>query len=303
MLGLSPATLNPAASQRNAIEPAVTSAIRKASLESGSPFELMMASAQLESGFRPGAKASSSSAAGLFQFTEQTWLDTVRRHGAEHGMASEAAAIVDKSGRLTTADPAIRKRILSLRSDLSVASAMAGDHLRDLSKKLSAGLGRVATAGEVYLGHFLGEHGAKQIITSGKNQIAANVLPEAARANSTLFYAPDGTPYTAGQFLQHIQKRLSQAFANTGATAGGSTSPAGSNQIANQATAPKGGLSGQATGIPQRIQSASERLVMAALVEPLTQSDQLNINSKSRLAKLESDLPAATLTALQMSPT
>ncbi len=303
MLGIPPVAFNSTQSARASVEPSITTAIRKASLESGSPFELMMASAQLESGFRTDAKSKASSAAGLFQFTEQTWLDTVRRHGAEHGMATEASAIVDQSGKLTTTNPALRQRILNLRNDLSVASAMAGDHLRDLSNKLSTGLGRAVTTGEVYLGHFLGAHGAKEMISAPKSQIAANVLPDAARANSSLFYAPDGTPYTAGQFLQHVQKRVSQAFADIGIAApNGTASPTRTTQIASVATVPPtAGASGQGTTIPQRVQSASEGLVMASLVEPFIQSDQLAAGSKAHHTKLESDMPAATLTALQMT--
>jgi hypothetical protein len=298
LLGLTPSTFNPAGTARASVEPEITTAVRKASLESGSPFELMMASAQMESGLRPSAKAGASSAAGLFQFTEQTWLDTVRRHGAEHGMATEASAVIDQDGRLTTSDPATRRHILNLRNDLSVASALAGDHLRDLSNKLSAGLGRAVTSGEIYLGHFLGAHGAKQIISAPQNQIAANVLPDAARSNNPLFYASDGTPFTAGQFLQHIQKRLSQAFADIGLAA-----PAETGAIETAAASTGIGISGHSAGSPQKIQSATEMQVMASLVEPLVQSNRDGTKPKSHHNKFESDMPAATLTALQMTTT
>ncbi len=300
MLGLSQLTFHPAGTRRISLDPAITSAVRKASQGSGSSFELMMASAQMESGLKPAAKSATSSAAGLFQFTEQTWLDTVRQHGAAHGMASEASAIVDQSGRLTTADPATRRRILSLRNDPTVASALAGDHLRDLSNKLSASLGRAVSAGEVYLGHFLGAHGAKQMITAPKSELAANVLPDAARANSALFYAPDGSPYTSGQFLQHVQKRLTQAFADIGnALRGDQAAKPSATVMANAGPA----LANPGAGASGNILNTSEGLIMASLLEQLRKSDPSGLTIKAHHTQLDSTVPAASLAALQMTNT
>jgi hypothetical protein len=305
LLGISSLTLHPAETRRVSVDPSISTAIQKASAESGSPFELLMASAQIESGLKSDAKAGNSSAVGLFQFTEQTWLDTVRRHGAEHGMAHEASAIIDQGGRLTAADPATRQRILNLRTDLSAASALAGDHLHDLSNILTAALGRAATAGEVYLGHFLGAHGAKQIIAAPQNQPAANVLPEAARANSRLFYAADGTPYTTGQFLQHVQTRLKQAFADVGsATPSRATNPASADRIASgPLTAGIAVTTGPSARIPPRIQSASERQAMASLMEPLLQHNQYDAESQAHRSKRPSTIPAAVLAAMRMMVT
>jgi hypothetical protein len=44
-----------------------------------------MAKASAESGLDAGAKAKTSTATGLFQFTEGTWLSMVREHGAKYG--------------------------------------------------------------------------------------------------------------------------------------------------------------------------------------------------------------------------
>ncbi|MEI6419686.1 MAG: transglycosylase SLT domain-containing protein, partial [Sphingomonadales bacterium] len=53
----------------------------------------LMATAQLESGLNSMAAAATSSARGLFQFTESTWLAMVRRHGAGHGLGWAADAL------------------------------------------------------------------------------------------------------------------------------------------------------------------------------------------------------------------
>ena len=300
MLGTISPAVYPTGSQRISSESEISTAIRKASAESGSPFELLMASAQMESGLRSDAKASTSSATGLFQFTEQTWLDAVRRHGAEHGMAGEASAIIDQGGRLSTADPELRQRILNLRTDPSVASALAADHMQDLSATLSAGLGRAATAGEVYLGHFLGAHGAQQIISAPQNQPAANLLPEAARANTRLFYAPDGTPYTAAQFLQQMHTRLNQAVADLGsATPGGAMQSADGAGTVNANPSATAGTSSLAASLPHRILSVPERQAMASLMAPLLQLDQYDSGLRARRARRDATALAATLAALQ----
>src|ERR1700690_3490343 len=70
---------NPYPALSHAVDPAIVRSIKQASHGSGSDFGLLMAEAQQESGFRPDAKAARGSAAGMFQFTDSTWLDMVRR--------------------------------------------------------------------------------------------------------------------------------------------------------------------------------------------------------------------------------
>jgi hypothetical protein len=176
-------------------DPSVLAALDRASAATGTRFDVLLASAALESGLRPNAKAGTSSAAGLYQFTEQTWLGAVKQYGGAHGMAAEAAAIVSRDGRLTVADPAARQRILNLRYDPATAAMLAGAHLQGLGQRMTAALGRAPDAAELYLGHFLGAAGAAQMLhaaatTPGRS--AADVLPEAARANAAAFSAPDG---------------------------------------------------------------------------------------------------------------
>ena len=290
------------ASRQMGADPAVVAAVRNASLESGSRFDLLLASAKLESGFQPGAKAATSSASGLYQFTEQTWLDTMRRHGAEHGMADEAAAITDRGGRLTVSDPAARQRILDMRNDPAVASAMAADHLNDISAKLSAGLGRSASPGEIYLGHFLGVGGAKQMLSAPADQGAATVLPDAARANAPLFYTSDGTPLTVRQFLKNVQNRVDQAMAGVGAAV-----PSGPMTLADRAgagkaaDAPDAGASGWGTSTPRKNRTAPERMMLASLAETFARLDHSNEVAKSRRAAQQAHLPTGMLTTLQMT--
>ncbi len=65
---------------------AVTAAISRAAARTGVDFNYLIAQAQIESGLNPRAQASTSSARGLYQFVDSTWLRTVDKHGAKHGL-------------------------------------------------------------------------------------------------------------------------------------------------------------------------------------------------------------------------
>ena len=72
---------NPQAARRVAAP--VMDAMQNASVRTGVDFDYLVDVARVESGYNPTAKASTSSARGLYQFTKQTWLATLERHGAD----------------------------------------------------------------------------------------------------------------------------------------------------------------------------------------------------------------------------
>jgi len=73
--------------------PNVTGAIRQAARMTGADFQYLLATAQVESNLNPNAQAASSSARGLFQFVDQTWLATLKEQGPALGYAPYANAI------------------------------------------------------------------------------------------------------------------------------------------------------------------------------------------------------------------
>src|SRR3546814_18350134 len=84
----------------------VLDAVQNASARSGIDFDYLFDVARVESGYNPAARASTSSARGLYQFTKQTWLATLDRHGSNPGLAWAAAAIGRApSRRLAVAHP------------------------------------------------------------------------------------------------------------------------------------------------------------------------------------------------------
>jgi hypothetical protein len=171
---------------------AVVGSIRQAAQATDVDFGLLMAQAQQESGFRADAKAPGSSASGLFQFIDSTWLGLVRQFGDKYGVGALARTIsVDSAGRPGVAEPATRQRILDLREDPRLSSALAAEYARLNKGELERALGRPVGNTDIYLAHFLGAHGAATFLTAltqHGDTAAADLLPEAAQANHAVFY-------------------------------------------------------------------------------------------------------------------
>ena len=289
-------------SGRAHIDPAIVSALQSASSATGTGFDTLLVSAKMESGFQPNAKASGSTATGLFQFTEQTWLDTVRQYGAAQGLGTEAASIVPQGGRLVVSDPMMRQHILALRSDPQVSSLLAGDYLHGLSDRLATGLGRAPDASEIYLGHFLGSNGALKMLQAPSAEAAASILPAAASANPSLFYASNGQAYSAAQFVANIRDRVAAAYSAVGAPM-----PAGSLNFASSATAGassgSAGSSVTAAGLSRHIASITERTMMTSLMAVVARLDRSSAGGNSQRNKHQDELPTSVLSALQAPTT
>src|SRR5450432_2786949 len=138
----------------SSIDPAVLTGIRQASQSTHTDFSYLMAQAAQESGFQSDAKATTSSATGLFQFIDSTWLDMVRQHGAKHGIGQLAEQVTsDAAGRPHVADPVTRESILALRKDPKISAALAGEFAHDNKLEVERALGRPAQKTDLYLAH------------------------------------------------------------------------------------------------------------------------------------------------------
>ncbi len=174
----------------------VTGVIRQASKLTGTSFQYLLATAKVESNFNPNATVATSSAHGLFQFIDQTWLSMLKQAGPLLGYGQYADAIEKTpSGSFAVADPAMRSRIMKLRQDPTANAVMAGAFTRNNAARLATRLGRQPTEGELYIAHFLGAGGAAKLIglaaTRPKDSAAA-VFPNAAKANRSIFYDREG---------------------------------------------------------------------------------------------------------------
>ena len=190
----------------------VSSAIQLAAARTGVDFDYLFNQARIESGLDTNARARTSSATGLFQFIEQTWLATVRQHGTEHGLGWAANAIQQRpNGRYHVADPAMRRAILDLRRQPEAASAMAAEFAADNRAYLERRLGREAAPVDLYLAHFLGAGGATRFLAAhdaNPNASAAAVMPAAARANRWVFYNRDGSARSLADVRERFAEKM-----------------------------------------------------------------------------------------------
>jgi hypothetical protein len=187
----------------------VESAIQRASSATGVDFTFLMGAAKRESGFNPNAKAGTSSASGLFQFVDQTWLSTLKKHGSKYGYARYADLIQQGSdGRYRVTGDEARKAVLGLKLDPHAASLMAGELTSDHASYLRGRVGRSPTAGELYAAHFLGPQGSARLIEAvgaSPGASAAAMFPDAAAANRSIFYR-EGRAATVGEVYANLTR-------------------------------------------------------------------------------------------------
>src|SRR5258705_7697355 len=199
----------------------IAGAIKQAASTTGISFEYLLATAKMESNFNPKAAASTSSARGLYQFIDQTWLGTVKEAGAQLGYGKYADAITrSPSGGYSVSDPAARNAIMKLRDDPDAASSMAAVLTQSNSFKLTGKIGRRPTDAELYMAHFMGVGGAGKLIANAEDNpqaTAARMFPNAAAANRSIFYDRAGSARSVSQVYSVLNSRYAGA-ANSPAT-------------------------------------------------------------------------------------
>jgi hypothetical protein len=186
----------------------VEAAIRRASNATGVDADFLVRTARRESAMNPSARARTSSAAGLFQFIEQTWLGTVKAHGAKHGYGQYADLIYRGGDGRWRVEGSARNVVLDLRFDPQAASTMAAELTASNAAYLRGRSGREPGAGDLYAAHFLGPAGAAQLMDAMDRQpgtSAAALFPEAAAANRSIFYR-DGRPATVAEVHANLQR-------------------------------------------------------------------------------------------------
>jgi hypothetical protein len=190
----------------------VTSAIANASARTGVSFDYLMDQARIESGMRPDARASTSSATGLYQFTKQTWLGTLKQHGAAHGLDWAAGAITqNRDGTFSIANGDLRSSILDLRTNPEAAAVMAAEFAADNKEYLQSRVGGSPEAVDLYLAHFLGAEGAARFLSAyaeNPEQAAATLFPAAASANRPIFYREDGGARSLSEIRRDFAAKL-----------------------------------------------------------------------------------------------
>jgi hypothetical protein len=189
----------------------IVAAIQNAAQRTGVDFGYLLTKAQTESSFNPNAKAASSSATGLYQFTDKTWLQMVHDHGSECGLSHYADAI---NSDCTVDSRATRTQILSLRKDPSISAYMAAAFTKTNQQQLEAHTDAKVGKTELYLAHFLGANGASKFLNayeSNPNAKADTILPTEADANPNVFYNSSGAPLSLKQIYNHFASKFNEA--------------------------------------------------------------------------------------------
>lgn len=177
------------------------SAIADAAARTGVDFDYLLAQARIESSLDPAAKARTSSASGLFQFIESTWITTVNRHGEALGVSSPSGGTRDE--------------IMAMRFDPSAAALMAGALANENKAALSGVLGRQPDPTELYMAHFLGAGGAAKFLRQLQRNpdiSAAAILPAAAAANRSIFYETGGAARSVGGVMDLMRGKMTRAM-------------------------------------------------------------------------------------------
>lgn len=145
---------------------------------------LMATMASIESGFRGRVKASTSSATGLYQFINDTWRDMLKKYGPKYGLGPTTQ-----------------------RSDPRANALMGAEYIRENAASLKSKTGRSPSDTDLYLAHFLGPHGAAKLLRADPASNAATLMPSAASANKSIFFA-DNRPRTVSQVYAEIDRRV-----------------------------------------------------------------------------------------------
>lgn len=189
---------------------AVREAIGRAAQRTGADFTYLLNQAKSESGLNPFAKASTSTAGGLYQFIDQSWLGVLKQHGDKHGYGWAADAIQWSGGRWRV-DPSARQAVFALRNDPDASALMAGEFAQDNAEGLQAALGRTPTAGDLYFAHFLGLAGASKFLKAAQaspDAPAAAYFPREAAANRSIFYTRSGEARSLAQVYGLMARKV-----------------------------------------------------------------------------------------------
>jgi hypothetical protein len=189
----------------------VRDAIGRAAQRVGVDFTYLLNQAKSESGLNPQAKAQSSSAGGLFQFIDQSWLGAVKTYGAKHGLGWAADAIRRRSDGSWAVDSDMRQQVMGLKNDPEASSLMAAEFASDNAQGLENALGRQPRSADLYFAHFLGLEGATRFLKAADAQpgaSAAGLFPREARANRSIFYEADGQARSLSEVYALMARKI-----------------------------------------------------------------------------------------------
>lgn len=171
----------------------VKTVIQQTAQKTGVDPNLLMMFAATESSLNPNAKASGSSATGLYGFMPNTWKEKVSQYGSKYGIGTGASP-----------------------NDPQASSFMAAEYIKENQKALQSVKPNPSPT-DIYLAHFLGTSGSKKFLSTDPNAIGADILPKAANANKSYFY-DNGKALTLSEIYNKIASKLNKVTKQFGIT-------------------------------------------------------------------------------------
>ena len=164
--------------------------VANAAKDSGVSASFMAGLTGAESNFQHLAKADTSTAKGLCQFTSRTWQKTVSTYGKRYGLGRNAK-----------------------RTDARANALMCAEYVKENRRYLIENLDRPVTQGDIYMAHLISPQQTVKLERYRPGAIAAYIMPQAASANKNLFYDKKGKARTIAGFKHVVYGKISNNIA------------------------------------------------------------------------------------------
>jgi peptidoglycan hydrolase-like protein with peptidoglycan-binding domain len=193
----------------------VLAAIRLGSIRTGVDFSFLMELARVESNFNPTARAPKTSATGLFQFKDYSWLEVIKAFGADYGLKDYAIQVELSKDKEEGQQPIVRDslqlEVLALRVNPRLSTLLAAENIKRNLQELSDMIGREPRRADLYLSHLLGTTDAAIFLKALDEQpdtIAADLFPEAAARNPSVFLNLQQQPRNVSRVYQWVDRKF-----------------------------------------------------------------------------------------------
>jgi hypothetical protein len=193
----------------------VLAAIRLGSIRTGVDFSFLMELARVESNFNPTVRAPKSSATGLFQFKDYSWLEAIKAFGADYGLKDYATQVELSEDKEEGQQPIVRDslqlEVLALRVNPRLSTLLVAESIKRNLQELSDMIGREPRRADLYLSHLLGTTDAAiflKALDEEPDAIAADIFPEAAARHSSVFLNLQHQPRTVSRVYQWVDRKF-----------------------------------------------------------------------------------------------
>jgi hypothetical protein len=171
--------------------------------------------ARVESNFNPTVRSPDSSATGLYQFRDYSWLEAIRTFGTDYGLKDYATQVELSNDKEDEQQPIVRDslqlEVLSLRVNPRLSTLLAAENIKRNLQELSNMIGREPGRTDLYLSHLLGTAETAKFLKALDEEpatIAADIFPEAAARNPSVFQNRQHQPRSVARVYQWIDRKF-----------------------------------------------------------------------------------------------